>query len=347
MIDFTEATLNRIALHNVGNKTNEESLALSSEPLELRDAFLKDVLIRYFTAPFKSPSFFNFQIAGDDNEVYNAVSEVFQSPGKLFDASVKMATLLYDRSEHPKIKAGEFYMVYFENIVVDEETVNAVGLFKSENKDTYLKVFPKNENFELACDMGININKLDKGCIVFNSEKEEGYRLCIVDAVSGGGEEARYWKDAFLNVKYREDKFHHTSNFMKLCADFCEEVLTEDNQVAKRDQVMIKNRTADYFKNNDKFNVEDFTKEVMEVPEVIESFNEYKQNFFKKGDIQPFEEFEISPEAVKQTKKMFRNILKLDKNFHVYIHGNHDCIQKGFDPEKNMNYYQLFFNQEL
>ena len=39
-------------------------------------------------------------------------------------------------------------------------------------------------------------------------------------------------------------------------------------------------------------------------------------------------------------------ILKLDKNFHIYIHGNKDLIEKGFDDNKSLNYYKVYFREE-
>jgi hypothetical protein len=65
--------------------------------------------------------------------------------------------------------------------VVDGEVCEAIGLFKSENKDTYIKVFNQQDAFEVSADNGVNINKLDKGCIVFNTEKDKGYKLVFID----------------------------------------------------------------------------------------------------------------------------------------------------------------------
>ena len=41
---------------------------------------------------------------------------------------------------------------------------HSVGLFKSENKDTFLKVFPNKTDggFVIESEKGININKLDR-----------------------------------------------------------------------------------------------------------------------------------------------------------------------------------------
>ena len=54
----------------------------------------------------------------------------------------------------------------------------------------------------------------------------------------------------------------------------------------------------------------------------------------------------ISEGAVKKQSRMFRSVIKLDKNFHVYVHGNSKFIEKGFDDEANMQYYRLFFREE-
>jgi len=39
--------------------------------------------------------------------------------------------------------------------------------------------------------------------------------------------------------------------------------------------------------------------------------------------------FEISSEAVKKKARAFKKILKLDKNFHIHIHGDLHKIEKG------------------
>ena len=62
-----------------------------------------------------------------------------------------------------------------------------------------------------------------------------------------------------------------------------------------------------------------------------------------KGD---FVKFKFSENAVKKGKKIFRRVIKLDKNFHVYIHSRHDFVEKGYDEEKGMKYYKLYYLNE-
>ena len=49
---------------------------------------------------------------------------------------------------------------------------------------------------------------------------------------------------------------------------------------------------------------------------------------------------------VKGEKRFFKSVLKLDKNFHVYVHGKKNYIEKGYDPDKGLNFYKLYFEVE-
>ena len=41
---------------------------------------------------------------------------------------------------HPQIKSGEFYVVYFSDCRFGGKPTDALGLFKSETRDTFLDV---------------------------------------------------------------------------------------------------------------------------------------------------------------------------------------------------------------
>lgn len=143
------------------------------------------------------------------NEVYMCVHEIFSNPNTILHQSIDLSKHLYEQSTHPKVKGGEFYVVYFEDCIVDGISTNAIGLFKSENKDTYLKIQHKSNGFMIESEKGISLNKLDKGCLIFNREKENGYVVAVVDNVNKGAE-AKYWTDDFLHVRPRKDNFNQT-----------------------------------------------------------------------------------------------------------------------------------------
>jgi hypothetical protein len=56
--------------------------------------------------------------------------------------------------------------------------------------------------------------------------------------------------------------------------------------------------------------------------------------------------FDINLEAVQKQQRQFKSILKLDKNFHVYIHGRKDLMEKGYDERTGKHYYKLYFDEE-
>ncbi len=347
MFNFEDINLDRIVVHNVGNKHLEEELKLSKSELQMEDDDVKDILLKYFLTAFNKEEFYNFQHETDlnMNEVFCYASEYFEENVSFYDQSTNIAVHLYEKSNHPNIKGGEFYLVGFSNCVVDGEVCDALGIFKSENKDTFLKVYQKQENFELGCENGINIKKLDKGCLIFNSEKERGFKVCIVDKTNAN-KEALYWKEDFLNLTLREDNFYHTQNYLDMCKGFIGEVYNDENEVAKADQIDLMNKSINFFKDKKQFNEDLFKEEVIEQPEVATAFDEYKDYYQAEQGTTVNPDFTINNDAVKGEQKHFKHILKLDKNFHVYIHGQRKFIEKGYDAARDLSYYKLFFKEE-
>jgi hypothetical protein len=177
-------------------------------------------------------------------------------------------------------------------------------------------------------------------------DKKNGYKLSIIDTNNRNAECALYWQEDFLNAVIKPNGYYHTKNFIDTSRGFCEEILTEANNVNKQDQMMMLNRSTSYFKEKDKFNLKDFEKEVLVEPELIGAFKEYRNDFTKKMDLTAIDEFDVSQTAVKKNQKYMRSVVKLDKNFHIYIHARHDYVERGFDEEKGLKYYKLFYINE-
>lgn len=334
-----------IAVHLVGNKNSDEGLLLSEEN-SLLDSSLNDILVSYFTSAFKSNEYYNFHHDSDLslNEVFVYAGRIFDDPGSLYEQSVNIAKHLYNCSAHPKIKGGELYTVYFRECTFEGNTVDAIGLFKSENRDTFLKVKPADKAFEIKSDFGININKLDKGCLIFNSSRESGYVVSVVDN-SGKGSEAAYWMDSFLQVFQRNDDYHNTQNLLSLCKNFITKQLPQDYEVTKADQADFLNKSIKFFKDKDSFEMQEFTSEVMEQPELIERFHKFREDYQEQADVQISDSFSINETAVKKQSRVFKSVLKLDRNFHIYIHGDRELIQQGVEAD-GRKFYKIYFREE-
>lgn len=346
MITFSETIIEQLVVHKVGSKYNEENIRFSKDLLKVNDE-IKDLLAKYFLTPFKSNEYYNFYHESDLNlnEVYHYVNRIFDDPEQLFDQSINLAKHLYENSTHPNINGGEFYTVYFQDLEFNNEPTDAIGIFKSETRETFLKVYPNDGNYSIESEQGIDIKKLDKGCLILNIEKEKGFVVTTVDKLSKG-EDARYWVDDFLKIKQREDEYYHTENVMKMYKDFVIKELPNEFDVAKADQVDLINKSKKFFKETDNFEMEDFAEKVIEDKNLIDSFNDYKKVYESDNEVQISEEFQISDSAVKKQARVFKSVIKLDKNFHIYVHGNREYISRGVDEKTGMQYYQIFFNEE-
>ncbi len=277
--------IQKITVHQVGNKYKEEELTLSEKILEVSEEVLESLTI-YFTKPFNDRDFHRLSHVNDleMNEVYQYVSKIFENADSLQEQSIKLAKQLYKISEHPNIKSGEFYVVYFTNCQVEGNVVDAVGLFKSESKDKFIKVKRHAGSFVIESQEGVNINKLDKGCMIYNMEREDGYVASVVDNTNKNVE-ARYWMDDFLQLE-----------------------------------------------------------EVIAQPEVIEVFNSFRNKAAEERGLSFEDDFDISPRAVKKSTKNFKSIIKLDKNFHIYVHGNPNLITR--EEDENGKFYKIYFREE-
>ena len=344
MIEYRRAGIKDLSVHFCGNKGNGEELKISAKGYTFKDDRLKDLLLGYFISPFRSGIYFNLK--KKSKGLFELIDSVFTDRSKLHQVSAQIATNLFDQSLHPNIKGGELYVAYIEDMVVDGEMCDAIGIFKSENKETFLKVFESGEEFEIESENGINLHKLDKGALVFQTEKDNGYKVSIVDNNSRSPEIATYWQQDFLNLEPRKDSFHQTQVFIDAARGFCEEVLTEENNVPRAQQFMMMNKSLSFLKDRDKFSMKEFSEQVMPQTEVFNEFNTYRKSYCEKNNLNDIEDFEVSQYAFSKNKKYLRGVIKLDKNFHIYVHGKHDFIERGFDEERGKKYYKLYFDSE-
>lgn len=347
MPELAIAQLENIIIHYVGNPVKEQELKLANDYLKL-DGQIKELLGHYFLNPFKSEALYHFMHPDgyENNEMFQIATGIFDEPGILPERSQDIARRLFELSSHPQIKGGELFVAYIKNCVVDNEETDAIGIFKSENKDTFLKVYEVDEEFNIDHSKGININKLDKGCLIFNLQKENGYLVSVVDSKKETGNEALYWMDEFLDLKPRNDEFNNTSGFLNMFKGFCNDTALVDEEIDKTEQAGLINKAKDYFTENKNFNTKKFEEEVIESPNLINTFREYKDDFQTSKGLEVVDEFDISQQAFNENKKFMKSVLKLDKNFHVYIHGDHKKIERGFDQQNGMKFYKLYYENE-
>ena len=129
-----------------------------------------------------------------------------------------------------------------------------------------------------------------------------------------------------------------------MCKEFVKNEFSNkfESNAVQRDAII--QGTLNFLKTKDNFDFEEFTNEVIKQPEVIESFNNFKTNYQEKYDLEIADNFQISDNAVKKQQRSFKSVIKLDKNFHIYIHGDREKIQ--LCEDENGKFYKIYFDKE-
>mgnify|MGYP001248655361 CR=1 FL=1 len=347
MINYSQSTLNGVVAHMIGNHNSGEDIKYSPTPLHIEDQELEKCLFNYFFNHFKDPEFYRFSFPTGEielNPIYNFAENIFDDPSCLHEQSVKIARHLYEKSKHPNIKSGELYVAYFSDILIDDEMTDALVIFKSENKENFLQLRDDKEGFNLLLDNGIPTDKLDKGCIIFNTDRDEGFKICNIDH-SNRYKEAQFWREEFLMITPAKDDYHMTKNYIQVTKNFIRERMPVEFDADKADEAAAMSRSFEYFKHNEKFDAFEYEKKVFKDDKVVDAFKDYKEEFQNLKNATLFDEFDISDYAVKKQSRVFKSVIKLDKNFHIYVHGDKNKILKGQDDD-GRKYYILYYENE-
>lgn len=336
--------IDKFIIHFIGNKNNGEGVRFSDTITDFKD--IEEYIKQLVENSFKSEEMYQFYFQSnlELNPMYQFIGSIFKNKETFIEQSQNAGRYLYDKSTHPQIKGGELCVVYFNNSQINNENVDCIGLFKSENKDTILKVNTTEKGFNLKNEKGINTNKLDKGCLIFKTKEEDGYIISVVDNTNRNSE-AQYWKDDFLGIQPVKNEFHQTNQFLGITKQFVTQQLKEDFEVTKADQIDFLNRSVDYFKNNEKFDKHEFEEKVFVDDSIIESFQKFNKNYRQEYDVPVSDNFEISKQAVKKQARVFKSVLKLDKNFQIYIHGDRELIEQGIEKD-GRKFYKIYYTDE-
>jgi len=347
MINKIDAFIESLVIHNIGKASENEGVTYVENEVNLPNPNIRDLLMSFFIDSFTSPEFYTFhnqRMLDGTLPIIEPIKQIFEAPSTLLDQSKAIAKLLYQHSDHPNIKSGDLLISHIKDLLVDDEVVDALAIIKVENLHSFLQLHQEPERYHVHSLEGINIDKIDKACLIFNTEAEQGYKICATDKANKGSE-AKFWMEDFLCLKARTDDFYFTKNYIQATKQFIQDRMKPIYETDTADEAVIMNRSLSFLTHEEDFDAQEYERRIFKDEKVIADFQEYKQDFAEEKDVRFAEDFRISPAAVKNQSKVFRSVLKLDKNFHVYIHGNRDMIEKGID-EMGRKFYKLFYNEE-
>lgn len=371
MLELFNTQIESLSIHQIGNMQKGEPIFLSQQAYLLNDQ-ITSILKEYFLKSFrdKEENYMHFvnETSLEFNEMFGIASEIFSNPSTIHNHSLRIAQLLYEQSNHPHIKSGELYVAYLSHITLDNVKVEAIGIFKSEMKQNFLQFEQSQNQLDILLEEGVNVNKLDKGCLIFNLNEEEGYKILSVDS---NRYDTKYWTEQFLGIDALADDAFFTKKYLKMCQDFAKEVVLPTE--GKQEEILFMNRAVNHFAKNDEFEETHFLNEVLGdkvfkkefAPEedadeqfpregyidLIPEFKNFKENKGKKYYIEDVSSFPIVNKAVSDMRKKIKNTIELDTNIQIQLdfinpESAEKFVEKGWDEERGMFYYLIYFNEE-
>jgi hypothetical protein len=353
MLNTARTQIIELVAHYVGNKNNTQDLIMADKPYQFKDDFTRDTLFKYMTESFKEDVYYRFNAKNDNAFVYDVkhiIEKAFSNQKHFFEITRRLAEHLYTQTIHPKVKGGEVYFAYLKDTIIGGELCDAIGIFKSEKRETFITVDYNEKDINdinIDTNFGINIKKLDKGVIIFNTEKDTGYKAMIVDNSHKVKEAQLYWVNDFLNMTMKETPYYHTLNRINQILAYCGESITEENDFTQKDRMQIMSNSIEFMGGKELFHEKEYFTDVLSGDEkLIELYQEHKKQFDESYNNKSFDGFEIAQSVVKKNNKFAKSNIKLDHNFNIEINGGHDMIENGYDEEKKMKFYKVYYVNE-
>lgn len=349
MIKRSRAVIKKFIIHKVANKFNSGENVFSENAVTF-DQESYELMLPFLLKPYANiaESYrFNHHANIELNEINTYATEILKDEESFVEVSKHIVNHLYEQSNSAQIKTGDVIVALFEDIEYKDAVTNAVGIFKIENKIDFFQTYLEEDNFDVFVQKGISTKKLDKGCLIVNYTDDEGK---VVLSVDNNNYDAQYWIKNFLNIKFADDSNQHTQNYIEMCKDFSEEIIKEDLGLQEKSKFLA--QTVDFFKENENVNIHDFKDEVfMEHEEHKAKFDDYKKHYEDIHDVLIRNDFAVSPVVLKKQKSKIKTEIKLDTNIQIKLDVDapdaaSEYVERGYDEQKKMKYYKVYFNEE-
>ena len=135
-----------------------------------------------------------------------------------------------------------------------------------------------------------------------------------------------------------------------MCKDFSEEIIKEDFGSHEKTKFLAKN--VDFFKENEQINIHDFKDFIFEEDEDKKTrFDDYKKQFETENEVLVRNQFAVSDIVLKKQKQKIKTEIKLDTNIQIKLdidapHAAAEYLEQGYDEERKMKFYKVFYNEE-
>ncbi|WP_420316362.1 nucleoid-associated protein [Ekhidna sp.] len=338
MIEYKGASIQELFFKKIKEETDEQHL-IQSEFAPSEEETMKNIFLKPFSETINTYQF-KHEVDLELNVLFQ-LSRKICSEGSFNETPEGIVSHLRMSSRHPNIKEGDLFIVRFRDLMFGGSPVDGLGIYKVEKKDVFIETPDWTKEPTLLFKEGIGEKKLDKACLILFTDDP-----FTVLAYDNNSSEAVYWKNDFINLDFKRDHVNDTNHFLQMTKSYITDQMPEEFEVSKTDQIDLLNKSIKYFKEAEEFDKGEFELSVFgQEEEAINSFRFFDKQYQDEMDLDLSDSFKIAANSVKKQARIFKSVLKLDKNFHVYIHGNRELIERGEDSD-GRKYYKIYYQNE-
>lgn len=337
-MEIKEAYIDRIICHQFS--LDPTRCLLNSTELSLSGLDVS-TLKKIFTLPFERQRVeYTFSHAVDlsYNVVYNSALKIMQNED-FIKCSQDIFRHLCAVSTNPTIKDGDIFIAKIEDVKIEDSFYEGIGIFKIETKSKFVETYVDDSGtMKFDIKSGFQINKIDKACLVVLTDK---FPICyIVD----NSKDAKFWRDEFLNLVPLSNNYLMSKSTMAVLQDFIKLDLPSGKIKHKDEQIQLVNKCTELLKSTNETTIEKVVDELFEDKEMVDAFYEYKKIYEEREQLRLDGQFMVDKKAISSSKSVKR--IKLDDTSEIYLLKTGRFIERGYDEDKGMRYYKLYFNEE-
>lgn len=333
MLEVSDSQLMQYIVHSVGDTLVLGEEAFTRPEVMLEAAFTQ---LAFNKLDFEQQYEFFHETDLGLNEVYTYVKSIFDNEESFLEQSKHIAKHLLSASGHPNIKNGELFIGFFENCIWHTEAKKVIAIVKIDEKEMFLDV--KNEQNKVIVHGidGINVKKINNMAVIVDMGADEAPAVFMKTKKK---EDVVYWQERFLKVKVADEHYHKTNLALTECKKY---ILKEEN-FTNTEKLGLLNKTLEYFKHEDEFQVNDYIETVFENTEP-------PQKDLIINTVKPYETI-ISESAIAKVEKSYKRKIKLDSNIEIQVNVQNieqvdELIEVGYDEATNRKFYKIYFQEE-
>lgn len=278
---------------------------------------------------FKHDQFYRFNSSErfESPSLYSQAKKIFR--GESADENMRVAGMLWAT----KIaKPGtDVYAVRLSGCVVGARRVDALGLFSIAKEQRLTTVSDEN---------GIGFVKVPfirviAGCVIFNDAEHDGFLVSVFNQSKSNG--------VLSCLELVPDNKILTKYVVRSVQQFVKEVLPEDEDSTKENELNILQNACDYVNAVSEFNLDNFVAHVAPNSATAELLKDFLECNSPPGAV---DQFTISAPDALQVTRSVKKVIRLDDNFTIHVHTDPRLVLRMSDPGEERSYYKIYFNEE-